>query len=85
MDLDDLDGLDLVAIDPLPSRVWHRDMADFAEAISDAVAGQRLARAIQGRGAFRRFKTSSTRSTHTSYPHGTPSTTHARGAGPSPG
>ena len=31
-------------------------MADFAEAITDAQAGRRLQRAIQGKGAFRRFK-----------------------------
>lgn len=31
-------------------------MADFAESISDATAGRRLAGAIQGKGAFRRFK-----------------------------
>lgn len=52
----DLDELDLVAIEPLPSHVWHQDMADFAKGISDATAGRRLARAIQGKGAFRRFK-----------------------------
>ena len=52
----DLDDLDLVCIDPLPSWVWYQDMADFAEAITDEQAGRRLARAIQGRGAFRRFK-----------------------------
>jgi hypothetical protein len=52
----DLEDLDLVPIDPLPSHVWYQDMADFAEGISDATAGRRLARAIQGRGAFRRFK-----------------------------
>jgi hypothetical protein len=52
----DLDDLDLVCIDPLPSWVWYQDMADFAEAITDERAGRRLARAIQGRGAFRRFK-----------------------------
>jgi hypothetical protein len=33
-----------------------RDMADFAEGISDHRAGRSLARAIQGKGAFRRFK-----------------------------
>jgi hypothetical protein len=27
----DLDELDLVCIDPLPSWVWYQDMADFAE------------------------------------------------------
>jgi len=52
----DLDELDLVGIDPLPSWIWYQDMADFAEGITDERAGRRLARAIQGRGAFRRFK-----------------------------
>lgn len=52
----DLDELDLIGIGPLPSWIWHQDMADFAEAITDERAGQRLARAIQGKGAFRRFK-----------------------------
>ena len=52
----DLDELDLVCIDPLPSYVWYQDMADFAGGISDEQAGRRLGRAIQGRGAFRHFK-----------------------------
>jgi hypothetical protein len=52
----DLDELDLVCIDPLPSYIWYQDMADFADRISDDRAGRRLARAIEGRGAFRRFK-----------------------------
>jgi hypothetical protein len=52
----DLDELDLVCIDPLPSWVWYQDMADFADAITDEQAGHRLLRAIQGKGAFRRFK-----------------------------
>jgi hypothetical protein len=52
----DLDELDLVCIGPLPSYVWYQDMADFAEGISDDQAGRRLWRAIQGKGAFRRFK-----------------------------
>ena len=52
----DLDELDLVGINPLPSWVWYQDMADFAAAITDERAGRRLARAIQGKGAFRRFK-----------------------------
>jgi hypothetical protein len=54
VDLDDLD--DLVLIDPLPSRVWYRDMADFAVLVSDERAARRLGRALEGRGAFRRFK-----------------------------
>ena len=52
----DLEELDLVCIDPLPSWVWYQDMADFADGITDERAGCRLARAIQGKGAFRRFK-----------------------------
>lgn len=52
----DLDELDLICIHPLPSWVWYQDMADFADRITDEGAGRRLARAIQGKGAFRRFK-----------------------------
>jgi hypothetical protein len=52
----DLDELDLICIDPLPSYIWHQDMADFADQLSDDGAGRRLARAIRGKGAFRRFK-----------------------------
>ena len=52
----DLDDLDLIAIDPLPSHVWYVDMADFAERLRDEQAGRRLSRAIAGKGAFRRFK-----------------------------
>jgi hypothetical protein len=52
----DLDDLDLIVIDPLPSWVWYQDMADFAGGITDEGAGRRLARSIQGKGAFRRFK-----------------------------
>lgn len=52
----DLDELDLLPIDPLPSAVWYADMADFAEGVTDAGAGRRLGRAIRGKGAFRRFK-----------------------------
>jgi hypothetical protein len=61
----DLDELDLVCIDPLPSYVWYQDMADFAERLTDERAGRRLARAIQGKGAFRRFKDE----LHEEYPH----------------
>jgi hypothetical protein len=51
----DLDELDVIAIDPLPSYVWYQDMADFTEQIHDERAGRTLARAFQGEGAFRRF------------------------------
>ena len=52
----DLDELDLICIDPVPSYIWYQDMADFADQVSDERAGRRLARALQGKGAFRRFK-----------------------------
>jgi len=55
VDLDELDP-DLVAINPLPSWIWYQDMADFTATITSEQARQRLARAIQGKGAFRRFK-----------------------------
>ena len=52
----DLDELGPACIDPLPSWVRSRDMADLAGAITDDRAGRRLLRAIGGRGAFCRFK-----------------------------
>ncbi|GEM_PF-617819 len=52
----DLDELDLIPIDPLPSYVWYQDMVDFADGMSDRAAGERLSRSLQGKGAFRRFK-----------------------------
>ncbi|MGH3766478.1 MAG: UPF0158 family protein [Pseudonocardiaceae bacterium] len=61
----DLDELDLICIEPLPSYIWYQDMADFAAHVSDEQAGQRLARAIQGKGAFRRFKAE----LHEQFPH----------------
>ena len=69
----DLDELDLVGIDPLPSWIWYQDMADFAEAITDERVGRRLARAIQGKGAFAGSKISSTRSIPACCRRGTPS------------
>jgi hypothetical protein len=52
----DLDELDLLLIGPLPPYVWYQDMVDFADGISDRSAGDALHRALQGKGAFRRFK-----------------------------
>jgi hypothetical protein len=52
----DLDELELICIDPLPSCIWCQGMADFVDQISDERAGRRLARAIEGKAAFRRFK-----------------------------
>jgi hypothetical protein len=52
----ELDELALICIEPQPSYVWYQDMVDFVDGISDERAGRSLARAIEGRGAFRRFK-----------------------------
>ena len=52
----EIDELDLIPVDPIPSYVWYQDRADFAEGISDEAAGRRLAAALHGRGACRRFK-----------------------------
>jgi hypothetical protein len=52
----EIDELDLIPIDPLPSYVWYQDMVDFAEGISDPAASRRLSASLQGKGAFRRFK-----------------------------
>lgn len=54
VELDELDYL--VAIDPLPSHVWFQDMADFTDGITDERIARRLARALEGRKPFRRFK-----------------------------
>ena len=47
----EIDELDLIPIDPIPSYVWYQDMADFAEGISDGAAGRPLAKALQGPGS----------------------------------
>jgi hypothetical protein len=52
----DLDELDLILIDPLPPYVWYQDMVDFADGLSDRDTGQRLSRSLNGKGAFRRFR-----------------------------
>ena len=52
----DLDELDLIAIHPLPSRVWYEDMVDFAELVPKKAVARRLFIALEGKGAFRRFK-----------------------------
>jgi predicted nucleotidyltransferase len=46
----------LVAIEPLESSEAWQDMADFSATVPDPEIRRRLERAIEGRGAFRRFK-----------------------------
>ena len=81
----DLDELDQVGIDPLPSWIWYQDMADFAEQITDERAGRRLARAIQGKGPSAGSRTSSTASIRTCYRRGTSSAMPVPGVVPSGG
>lgn len=52
----DLEDDRWVSIEPIGSGIWYGDMVDFAEGITDEQAGRRLGRALQGRGAFRRFR-----------------------------
>ena len=47
---------DLVAIEPLPSAVGYGDMQDFVGRVRDPHARELLQGALNGRGAFRRFK-----------------------------
>jgi hypothetical protein len=81
----EIDDLDLIPVDPIPSYEWYQDMADFAEGISDDAAGRRL----PGRfGAVERSIGSSTSSmdnTPSSSLPGTPCVTFEPSAGPSNG
>jgi hypothetical protein len=45
-----------MAVPTADSRASYRDMEDFIETVSDPRLRSQLAYAIQGRGAFRRFK-----------------------------
>jgi len=53
---DDLEGAGLVAIEPVESRDAYGDMEDFVAEVPDRRSADLLGQAIQGRGAFRRFK-----------------------------
>ncbi len=55
-DDDDPQERDLVPIDSEGSRSAYRDMVDFAAAVGDVRAAGQLGRALEGRGAFRRFR-----------------------------
>src|SRR6266498_6020979 len=58
LDEEEEDWLDrgLIRIEPIPSREAYGDMEDFIDRVRDPRARDLLARAIAGRGAFRRFK-----------------------------
>lgn len=46
----------LIPIEPMGSRDAYRDMVAFAGSVADPRASELLLRALQGRGAFRRFR-----------------------------
>ena len=71
----DLDELDLMPIDPLPSAVWYADMADFAEGVSDDAAGGGWGGLSEAGEPFVGSKTSCSRSTRIWCRGGTPSET----------
>jgi predicted nucleotidyltransferase len=50
------DDRGLICVEPIGSREAYGDMEDFAGRVRDSRARDLLARAIEGRGAFRRFK-----------------------------
>ena len=54
VDLEDLDP-EIIVIDSTPSGPRYRDMVDFINRVGDARSAEQLARAIRGKGAFRRF------------------------------
>ena len=47
----EIDELDLILIDPLPSHVWYQDMADFADGISDTRSRPTTAQVAAGTGS----------------------------------
>lgn len=55
-DEDDPHERGLVAIEPTGSRAAYLDMVEFAEATGNVRASELLLRALEGRGAFRRFR-----------------------------
>lgn len=62
-DKDDLDAReDTIYIDPASSSEGYQDMVEFIARVRDQRMREQLARSIEGRGAFRRFK-------DTLYPH----------------
>jgi len=52
----ELAGHELIPIDSKGSHEAYRDMDRFASFVGDHAVGRRLQRALEGRGAFRRFK-----------------------------
>jgi hypothetical protein len=47
---------DCVPVEPQPPRARYLDMVDFAARVEDRRVAERLERALEGKGAFRRFR-----------------------------
>lgn len=83
IDLDELlEERELIGIRPLSSWVWHQDMTDFADGISDEQAGRRLERAIRATGRSGGSRANSARSIRTCCRSGTSSATPTPCAAP---
>jgi len=52
----ELEGRSLHRIEPTPSYEAYEDMVDFAQTVEDEGLREKLAIALDGKGAFRRFK-----------------------------
>lgn len=52
----DLDEVDWIRIDGDDARDAYDDMSGFSQTLTDPVLSDRLSRALEGRGAFRRFR-----------------------------
>lgn len=55
-DPEEFESRHLVPVEPADSREAYQDMVDFTDLVGEARARDLLARALEGRGAFRRFK-----------------------------
>ena len=81
----DVDDLDLIGIDPLPSYVWYQDMAEFAERASDTKPDAGWREPLRARAPFVVSKTCCTKNIRTCCRRGTPSARPAANAARSTG
>ncbi len=56
LEAEELDKRNLKLIEPTPSYEAYEDMVDFARTVEDEALSEKLRIALDGKGAFRRFK-----------------------------
>ena len=81
----DLDELDLIVIDPLPSYIRYQDMVDFAEDIATAPPASASAARWRARAPSGASRTSFTRDTPNRYRRDTPCVMQGHGSAPCSG